>query len=410
MRAYILSFLLMFILCYASPRADAAGPVSSYCRRVETKLKEKLQENPITTKEVIVVCKVDANGNITDVKLADVPVNKSVSEQDGKSAVAAVWQQVALGAPPAAPLKLSIALSNDPKKISVSSEDISFQPYMADLQRRIKRAWFPPKGQESKKIQVAFKLTDDGTMSNLKLEKTSGSPQADTAALAAVKNASPFRPLPDGSPADVDITFTFDYNVSNGAEWKIRLRENLQSNLKSGSQDSVPEGWALKGDSPERYEVGFDNATTHDGKPSVYLKSIADKNPGFGTVTQWFLADHYHDKRLQLSAWIKTEKVDDAAALWMRVDGSEGKVLTFDNMETRPIKGTNDWKKYSVVLDVPAEARKVSFGFLLYGTGKIWTSDVELHPVGPEVASTNIWKEGFAPLEPVNLQFTGKKQ
>ncbi len=94
--------------------------------------------------------------------------------------------------------------------------DVDFGPYMADLQRRIKRAWFPPKGNESKRVSVVFKIHRDGQMSNLRLDKSSGLAIADQAALKAVENAAPFRPLPPGAPDDVDIQFTFDYNVFAG--------------------------------------------------------------------------------------------------------------------------------------------------------------------------------------------------
>lgn len=87
---------------------------------------------------------------------------------------------------------------------------------MADLQRRIKRAWFPPKGNESKRVMVVFKVHRGGEMSNLRLDHSSGLAIADQAALKAVENAAPFRPLPPGAPDDVDIQFTFDYNVFGG--------------------------------------------------------------------------------------------------------------------------------------------------------------------------------------------------
>lgn len=89
-------------------------------------------------------------------------------------------------------------------------------PYMADLQRRIKRAWFPPKGYETKRVVVVFKIHRGGELSNLRLDHSSGVAVADQAALKAVENASPFRPLPAGAADDVDIQFTFDYNVFNG--------------------------------------------------------------------------------------------------------------------------------------------------------------------------------------------------
>lgn len=97
-----------------------------------------------------------------------------------------------------------------------AQKDVDFGPYMADLQRRIKRAWFPPKGNESKRVVVQFKVHRGGELSNLRLDKSSGMAIADQAALKAVENAAPFRPLPPGAPDDVDIQFTFDYNVFGG--------------------------------------------------------------------------------------------------------------------------------------------------------------------------------------------------
>lgn len=94
--------------------------------------------------------------------------------------------------------------------------DVDFGPYMADLQRRIKRAWFPPKGTESRRVVVVFKIHRGGELSHLRLDRSSGVAIADQAALKAVENAAPFRPLPAGAPEDVDIQFTFDYNVFGG--------------------------------------------------------------------------------------------------------------------------------------------------------------------------------------------------
>lgn len=95
-------------------------------------------------------------------------------------------------------------------------KDVDFGPYMAELQRRIKRVWFPPKIARSKRVQVIFKVHRNGEMSNLRLANSSGLTAADEAALKAIEAAAPFHPLPVGAPADVDIEFTFDYNVFNG--------------------------------------------------------------------------------------------------------------------------------------------------------------------------------------------------
>jgi TonB family protein len=100
-----------------------------------------------------------------------------------------------------------------PSPIPVKA-DVSFGPYMADLQRRIKRAWFPPRGIESHRVVVVFKVHEHGELSNLRVTQSSGVATHDQAALAAVENASPFRPLPRGASEPVDIQFTFDYNIT----------------------------------------------------------------------------------------------------------------------------------------------------------------------------------------------------
>jgi len=102
--------------------------------------------------------------------------------------------------------------------------DVDFSRFMADLQRRIKQAWFPPKDTESLRIKVQFVAHRNGSMGNLRLIKSSGNALADQAALRAVQNAAPFKPLPEGAPPSVDIEFTFDYNVYRGGFGGSRLR------------------------------------------------------------------------------------------------------------------------------------------------------------------------------------------
>ncbi len=103
-----------------------------------------------------------------------------------------------------------------PTAASTPAAADNYGPYMGDLQRRIKRSWFPPKGLESKRVKVTFKVHSDGAMTDLSLVTSSGYAAADRAALLAIENASPFRRLPAGAPDDVGLDFTFDYNVFNG--------------------------------------------------------------------------------------------------------------------------------------------------------------------------------------------------
>ena len=93
-----------------------------------------------------------------------------------------------------------------------------FGPYMRELQRRIKMNWDPPKGNESKRVVLLFKIAKDGRLLSCRVSKSSGLPSADQAALKAVELTAPFRPLPaDFKGQNIDIQFTFDYNVFNAS-------------------------------------------------------------------------------------------------------------------------------------------------------------------------------------------------
>lgn len=94
-----------------------------------------------------------------------------------------------------------------------SQEEAVYNPYIADMERRITRAWFPPKVTENKRVMVVFKVHRNGIMSNLLLARSSGLAIADEAALKAIRNAAPFRPTPTGSLPDIDFAATFRFGV-----------------------------------------------------------------------------------------------------------------------------------------------------------------------------------------------------
>lgn len=95
-----------------------------------------------------------------------------------------------------------------------------FGPYMRELQRRIKLNWDPPKGNESKTVVLLFKIAKDGRLLSCRINRSSGLPSADQAALKAVELTAPFKPLPiDFKGQSIDIQFTFDYRVFGASKY-----------------------------------------------------------------------------------------------------------------------------------------------------------------------------------------------
>jgi hypothetical protein len=150
--------------------------------------------------------------------------------------------------------------------------------------------------------------------------------------------------------------------------------------------------WFKAGSKPNEYEIGIRDEKYND-KPVRFIKSIQDTTGGFGTLMKYILPGDYTGKRVRLSGNIKTENVVSNAGMWMRVDSEEeGVMLGFDNMSDRPIKGTTDWTKYEIVLDVPKGTKGIGYGVLIHETGEAWFPDLTLEVVGNDVPTTNMMK------------------
>jgi len=173
----------------------------------------------------------------------------------------------------------------------------------------------------------------------------------------------------------------------------------------SSRTDRAPAGWFKAGSKPQSYRTGVDHAVRHDGQPSAYVQSVEPVSNGFGTLMQSLSAAKYAGKRIRLRAWVKAQDVADWAGVWMRVDKGENMGVAFDNMENRPIKGTQSWKRCDVVLNVPDDATGISFGILLSGTGEVWISQATFEEVDKNVAVTGS-KPSHVSDTPVNLSFT----
>lgn len=154
-----------------------------------------------------------------------------------------------------------------------------------------------------------------------------------------------------------------------------------------GAYAAAPDGWLLAGSKPANYDTGVDQKTLYNARPSAYLNAKAEVD-GFGTLMQQFNPAQYVGKRVRFSAWVKSQNVTQWAGLWLRVDGPSGALLGFDNMEDRPIKGTSDWQKYEVVLDVKDKATNVAFGILLAGAGEVWINSANFEVVSASTPTT----------------------
>lgn len=169
----------------------------------------------------------------------------------------------------------------------------------------------------------------------------------------------------------------------------------------------IPSGWFKAGSKSDSYEMGIDKGAGMDGKNAATIKSIENVVEGYGTLMQSSSPDKFKGKRIRLSGYIKTLDVSGKAGFWLRIGQANSQnFLAFDNMMDRPVVGTNDWKKYDIVLDVSDKASKISYGALLRGTGQMWFDKLTFEVVDNSVPTTGKKIETVKIVsEPLNLDF-----
>lgn len=98
--------------------------------------------------------------------------------------------------PPPAPRGLPTGSPQGVGAVTLNAADFPFAWYLRQVQSKIGEKW-DAQARDGSQPQVVFEIARDGKVNGLKVEKTSGNPLYDHAALRAITEAAPFPPLPD---------------------------------------------------------------------------------------------------------------------------------------------------------------------------------------------------------------------
>jgi hypothetical protein len=158
---------------------------------------------------------------------------------------------------------------------------------------------------------------------------------------------------------------------------------------------NVPRGWAATETVPHEYRVGTDHRVVHSGKASLFLRSLVAKPTGVVMVSQQFASTAYQGRRVRVSAFLRSERVARDAELWLIAPDSAG-----DGGERAAVRGTTPWKRYELVMEVPADAGSVGFWLTMSGAGTLWADDFRFEQVSSAVPLTKTRRQ------PENLGFT----
>ncbi|BAU54833.1 Peptidase family S41 [Mucilaginibacter gotjawali] len=137
------------------------------------------------------------------------------------------------------------------------------------------------------------------------------------------------------------------------------------------------------------YPVKVDSVIKQHGKYSLSIEKVSDDS-GFGVI-DYIIPKTFKGQKIQLRGFLKTENVNSGyAGLWLRIDGTD-KIIAFDNMHDRGVKGNTDWKEYTIDLDYDSSAAiNINAGALLIGDGKLWADNFKLFIDGQPIENVPV--------------------
>jgi C-terminal processing protease CtpA/Prc len=149
---------------------------------------------------------------------------------------------------------------------------------------------------------------------------------------------------------------------------------NLDFETPAGPK-KLPQPWIEWG---KGYVLSVDTTEKFKGKAALRIQAPAVMdNIQFGSAANPVPVT-FGGKEVELRGYLKFSGVTKGwVGLMMRIDSKSG-ILQLDNGQSKGIHGTEDWKQYSIKMQLPANADKIYLGAILVGPGAVWVDELEL--------------------------------
>jgi RNA polymerase sigma factor (sigma-70 family) len=132
-------------------------------------------------------------------------------------------------------------------------------------------------------------------------------------------------------------------------------------------------GWNDMGSNVDDYMFEFIANFRQADSVTLHFKSTVANPQGQIHFMQTIMADHYRNKRLQVTYFGKSQNIRMSAGVSLQVNSANNAVLTSSGFNFgQPVRGTTDWKKYVVEVEVPEKADRIYLSIRLQDKGEFW--------------------------------------
>ncbi|WP_300685798.1 S41 family peptidase [Chryseobacterium sp.] len=140
----------------------------------------------------------------------------------------------------------------------------------------------------------------------------------------------------------------------------------------------LPDGWFAWGNNI----VKTDSRLFHSGEKSAVIESdTADHLGGIAYI----MINTFQGENVTLEGYVKTEGVKNNAGLFISLQENEEVHLESKDVKTEYIRGTTDWKKYTITLPLAKKSGKILIGGFLKGKGKVLLDTFKIYIDGKNI-------------------------
>ena len=181
--------------------------------------------------------------------------------------------------------------------------------------------------------------------------------------------------------------------------YKILLAAPLAAFLVSVSATSLitPANWSVAAAGNKEkgwYEWGVDPQHLRDGQQVLTMRAF--KTPTTATYAATYTQGYnFQGQRVRLSGWVRGQDVAGWGGVFLGTS-QDDEPWGLDRQSRQPLAagfgrgrpGDGQWRPFSIVMTVPADAPEVRVGVMLNGPGEVSVSGLRFEAVGATEAET----------------------
>ncbi|WP_157462921.1 hypothetical protein [Curvibacter gracilis] len=156
------------------------------------------------------------------------------------------------------------------------------------------------------------------------------------------------------------------------------VKVTLSNPSFSENVDGGIKGWkAIEHRVRGNYAFELDTKIFHSAPSSAQIRQVSPED--YGVLKQETLIPAcWKGKLAKLSGYLRTDKaMGGGGALVLHVtDGSN--ILKWNHMSDDRVKGTQDWKRYTIELRIPDNGYMLETAVMLEDDGALWVDDLNL--------------------------------